>query len=119
MKINHLPYSSVPNISKKDLAYINLEEGLSDYYKYTPNVDEFKKVIADKSQDKIDRSLLVNELKRQYSSYKLSPAQISNIESLTNDQAFTITTAHQPCLFTGQPSLVTHKLFKLSCKLLV
>ncbi|MDQ6813690.1 MAG: bacillithiol biosynthesis cysteine-adding enzyme BshC, partial [Bacteroidota bacterium] len=45
--------------------------------------------------------LLVRELRNQYKDISLSEKQEQNLQSLLNDNAFTICTAHQPNIFTG------------------
>jgi bacillithiol biosynthesis cysteine-adding enzyme BshC len=48
-----------------------------------------------------DRNLLVNELQEQYKGIETSAAVQQNIQQLLQPNTFTITTAHQPAIFTG------------------
>jgi len=51
--------------------------------------------------DKHQRILLSEELIKQYSGFEISSITKNNINSLKNNNAFTITTGHQLCLLTG------------------
>ena len=48
-----------------------------------------------------DRLLLVKSLEEQYDGLPLHTPVIKNINSLSDNNTFTITTAHQPAIFTG------------------
>ena len=48
-----------------------------------------------------NRKVLVGELKKQYAGVKQNDAVTKNMESLLSQDTFTITTAHQPNIFTG------------------
>lgn len=111
MPIRYLDFKELPQISPMDLAYATEREGLSAFYKYEPNLDSFKDVIKDKSKNEVDRQLLVSRLKAQYEALENSDQiQGDLIDSLLDDQTFTITTAHQPSLFTG-PLYFIYKAF--------
>jgi len=101
MKIERIDYSQVSAVSSKDLAYIKLEPFLEGFYNYTPDLTSFAKAIEDRMAKPVDRSLLVNVLKSNYSVIEPSDLQVKNISSLQNENTFTIITAHQPSLFGG------------------
>lgn len=101
MKIEKIDYSQVSAVSFKDLAYIKLEPFLKEFYSYTPDLTSFAKAIEDRKTKPVDRSLLVDVLKSNYTVIEPSDLQIENISSLQNDNTFTIITAHQPSLFGG------------------
>ncbi|MEM9545152.1 MAG: bacillithiol biosynthesis cysteine-adding enzyme BshC [Bacteroidota bacterium] len=101
MTIEKIDYSQVSAISFKDLAYINLEPFLKDYYIYVPNIESFEAAIQTRSNFPVDRSLLVEVLKDQYSKISPSALQTNNIEALKDEKTFTIITAHQPSLLGG------------------
>ena len=52
----------------------------------------------------------LNELQKQYAGLELSEKASTNIQSLLNENTFTVTTAHQPNIFTG-PLYVVYKIF--------
>ncbi len=101
MKIEKIEYSKVSAISFKDLAYINLEPFLKDFYKYTPNLASFGAAIEDRKKYPVDRSLLIEVLEENYAKINLSLLQRNNIDALRSDNTFTIVTAHQPSLIGG------------------
>lgn len=94
-------YQKVKQIASKDLAYITEQADLSPFYKYAPRIESFAKVIEDKKNDSTDRRTLVEVLKGQYSRLDTAGAVENNILKLLDSRTFTVTTAHQPCLFTG------------------
>ena len=101
MKITHAPFSQFPMLSKMDLAYAQRDASLAPFYVYEPNMESFKKVILDKSNDSIDRKTLVSALKRQYKSLNTEGVVSQNIVSLLDEKTYTVTTAHQPSLMTN------------------
>jgi uncharacterized protein YllA (UPF0747 family) len=101
MKIEKIDYSKVPAISFKDLAYIELQPFLKDFYNYSPDISSFASAIEDRKSKPIDRELLVKVLEANYSIIKPSGLQKENIASLRSENTFTIITAHQPSLFGG------------------
>lgn len=101
MKITKIPFAAIPQLSHNDKSYAAKAAALRPFFKYLPTIDSFGEVIADKSQATIDRDLLVQVLKEQYSSMEVSEILNARIESLKGEKAFTVVTAHQPSLFTG------------------
>ncbi|MFH1321753.1 MAG: bacillithiol biosynthesis cysteine-adding enzyme BshC [Bacteroidota bacterium] len=97
------------------LDYLNGEEKLKPFYKYpvsnkqnltyserSRTINAFKSAIFERQNQKINRKLLVEILKEQYSSIVSRPQSlIPHIELLLLQNTFTITTGHQLCLFTG------------------
>lgn len=100
-ELQKIAYGKVPGLSQRDLAYLQLDAGLAPFYKYEPALDSFKQVITDKSQGTTDRTLLVDVLTSQYQKVEVLPISRKQIASLANENTFTVTTAHQPSLFTG------------------
>ena len=96
-----LDFSSVPQFSSRDVAYVEEDSALKPFYKYSVGLDSFAKVIEDKSKELIDRQTLVEVLNDQYSSLDTSALTNNHIQSLADQHTFTIVTAHQPSLFTG------------------
>jgi bacillithiol synthase len=105
MEITRIPFSQLPMLAKMDRAYAEQDPALKPFQKYPFDIASFKDVIADKSKASIDRQTLVATLKKQYKG-----VQNLNIESLLNEKTFTVTTAHQPSLFTG-PLYFIYKIF--------
>lgn len=101
MEVTILPFTAVPQLAAKDLAYATQNPAFRPFFKYEPLISEFEKVIADKKRDAINRKILVEVLQSQYATITPNPKVADNIAALLNENTFTVTTAHQPSLFTG------------------
>ncbi|MCB0569426.1 MAG: bacillithiol biosynthesis cysteine-adding enzyme BshC [Phaeodactylibacter sp.] len=101
MEIHQLSFGEVPYLSKRDQAYGQGAPSLRPFYKYPPILESFADVIQDKSQQPVDRRVLVDVLEEQYQELSTSEACQNNIRALGQENTFTVVTAHQPCLFTG------------------
>ncbi len=101
MKKETISYQETGFFKKLVLDYINDEPKIKRFYTYKPQSDSFKSIIEDKSREKIDRETLVTVLKEQYNDSKKSVFVEQNIESLLEENTFTITTGHQLNIFTG------------------
>ncbi|MCB0661393.1 MAG: bacillithiol biosynthesis cysteine-adding enzyme BshC [Saprospiraceae bacterium] len=96
-----IPCVRIPGLSHRDLSYIQLDPALATFYKYKPEVAAFAQVIEDKAKDKTNRELLVKVLKEQYQKVESKALSQQQIDALLEPNTFTVTTAHQPSLFTG------------------
>ncbi|MES2654120.1 MAG: bacillithiol biosynthesis cysteine-adding enzyme BshC [Bacteroidota bacterium] len=83
--------------------YINQEEKLKSFYKYTPNIDSFGEAIKNKNYNNATRAVLVDVLLKQYAEagIELNNETKAQIEKIKNNNTFTVTTGHQLALFTG------------------
>jgi bacillithiol biosynthesis cysteine-adding enzyme BshC len=81
--------------------YLQQKESLAFLTSYPFELAAFKQVIADKSNDTVDRKLLVEVLSSQYQSIPTTSLVSDNIQSLLSEKTFTVVAAHQPCLFMG------------------
>lgn len=82
-------------------AFVNGDKDLAQYYKHPVSFEGIAAAIQERQQFHIDRKLLVNELTNQYKSVELSDKVKANIDLLSNENTFTVCTAHQPAIFTG------------------
>ena len=91
--------------------YLDENPKLESLYNRFPNLKNFKIQIEEKSKSikNESRTILVEALKSQYKNIETSELTRQNIESLTSDKTFTITTGHQLNLFTG-PLYFLHKI---------
>jgi len=97
----YLPYHQTNYFSKIAIDYINADKKLQPFYKYPVSIEGIKQSIEARKLFPQEREVLVRELKSQYEGIP-QPAKISeNVQSLLQPNAFTITTAHQPNIFTG------------------
>ncbi len=101
MKIEKIPLTEINVLSKLMQDYIDEKPALKDLYKYKKTLSSFKEIISDKRKQNINREVLSNELKKQYANLEDTILVNKNIQLLKDEKTFTITTAHQLCLFTG------------------
>jgi hypothetical protein len=104
MKKTLVPWSDVPQLAKSDIAYVTGDPLLRPFYVYEPKLSAFDEVIRARSAFSTPRTALADVLEAQYASLPHTPAVSDHISSLRDDNSFTVTTAHQPCLF-GSPLL--------------
>ncbi len=82
-------------------AYVANDSRLKEFIKHPVSLQGIKNAIKSRQQFPQNRALLVSELRKQYSSLQLGEALENNIELLSRDNTFTVCTAHQPAIFTG------------------
>jgi len=96
-----LSYRQTNYFSKIVLDYIEEPAKLASFFSYPPSLDGIRKSVEDRKKTKVDRNALVQELKKQYEGVVSSPVVEDKIQSLLSENTFTVTTAHQPNIFTG------------------
>lgn len=88
--------------------YLSLKPNLAQLYSFAPTWEGL--TLAKQAKTNFtEREVLYKALKEQYLDFKLSPSQAKNLDDLKLSNTFTITTAHQLCLFTG-PSYFIYKI---------
>ena len=97
----HLSYRQTGAFSKIVLDYIDGSAALAPFIAQAPNMEGIQRAIAARKQFPTKRDILVGELKKQYSTVKMSSAVQNNIDALLSPETFTVTTAHQNNIFTG------------------
>jgi bacillithiol synthase len=100
-KADKLSYRQTNYFSKIVLDYLDQATSLQPFYNYPPTADGIKKTIDQRKRLPVDRKLLAEELRKQYSEVNTDNKVKQNIEALLSENTFTITTAHQPNIFTG------------------
>jgi bacillithiol biosynthesis cysteine-adding enzyme BshC len=84
------------------LDYLNKKETLGSFYANYPDKNGFADLLKTNLYPSLDRNLLSEiTLKQSNLVTNTSQATIKKIESLKQKNAFTVTTGHQLCLFTG------------------
>ncbi|MEJ8816405.1 bacillithiol biosynthesis cysteine-adding enzyme BshC [Lacibacter sp. H407] len=96
-----LSYRSTAAFSNIVLDYLDDAVALKPFYVHRPTVDGIKQTIAERKSFSTNRKVLVDHLKNQYRNVPSSALVNQHIELLLQENTFTITTAHQPNLFTG------------------
>lgn len=96
-----IPYRLTNSFSQIVLDYLEQPENLQPFYSQPPVLEGIKNIIAERKKIKTDRKLLADELKKQYNGIEINDRVKKNIYSLVSENTFSITTAHQPNIFTG------------------
>ncbi|MDB5210997.1 MAG: bshC [Sediminibacterium sp.] len=100
-KANYLPYESTGYFSTIVSDYLSQSPLLQPFYQHAPTFDGIKASIAARQTFNTPRNVLVEVLKEQYASLALSEKVKQNRQLLADQNTFTVTTAHQPNIFTG------------------
>lgn len=95
-----LPYRQANHFTKIILDYLDQGEVLKPFYAHDPSLQGIQKAIESRKNVSTNRKTLVEELRKQYPAEVGRPVQ-KNIDALLLENTFTITTAHQPNIFTG------------------
>ena len=101
MRIERISYQQTNFFSKFILDYLSGDDSLTPFYNRAPKLSNFKAQIQEKQNQFVNRTVLVEELSQQYALIDTSDAVTRNIQSLLQENTFTVATGHQLCLFTG------------------
>ena len=96
-----ISYRQTNAFSKLVLDYVDAAPALDNFYNYKPNIEGIKKAVADRKNFPVNRKLLLDTLSNQYAALQISDKLKANITLLSNENTFTVCTAHQPNIFTG------------------
>lgn len=102
IKTSHIEYQQTKSFSNLVVDYLNGNESLKPFYTFEPNLAGIQAAIESRKHTNTNRKLLVDVLSKQYEKYNASEKTKKNIELLLKENTFTICTAHQPNIFTGQ-----------------
>lgn len=109
MKVETYAFDVIPQFSSRDKDYQSNPQIFKDFIQYMPDEEGLLQAIHDRNKFPINRKLITSVFKKQYQTLSLSSLQVQNIESLVKENTFTVTCAHQPCLFTG-PAYYVYKI---------
>ena len=103
MTVHRLSYAQTHFFSRLVVDYVEQKESLQPFLRYTPTVELFEAVLKDATlhYKDLDREQLVQVLLDQYTDEEVGDAVMDNIRQLAQPTTFTVTTAHQPNVFTG------------------
>lgn len=96
-----ITYGETGFYSRMILDYLQGSGELKSFYSHPVSADGIKAAIESRKAFDTNRKLLVDTLQKHYASAKPSAQQLQNIGLLANNNCFTVTTAHQPNIFTG------------------
>ena len=100
-QFQYLPYSQTGKFTKIALDYVSSAPALKDFYGNPVSVEGIKSAISERKNFNTNRKILVDEFTRQYKGFENCDLIKANIEALSDENTFTICTAHQPNIFTG------------------
>jgi len=104
MRCINIPLVQTGQIHKLSADYISGNESLKNLYDFTPDLPGISAAIEKRKTYPVNRQILVQSLKQQYSGYfdKSENKKVEeNINALLDEKTFTITTGHQLNIFTG------------------
>lgn len=101
MKLATIDLKDTNRFGKSFIRYIEADNELKQFYNRYPAPENFKSQIEEKKFDDNKRKTLHQELKRAYNLVESTKRVDQNIESLLNNNTFTVTTGHQLNIFTG------------------
>src|SRR5688572_2527562 len=99
MKLHYEEYPALNQFSHTDLAYLSHDPRLKEFYAYEPSPENIAAAIEGRKNFPVDRQLLLDTVKKQYAELNMKLPVDDAV--LLDENCFTITTSHQPTLFTG------------------
>ncbi len=99
--IQHISYTQTGFFSKLITDYLQEQNAVQPFYRHPVNIDGVANAIQSRNYFPGFRNILVEELTKQYEGIHLSEEVQNNISLLQKATTYTITTAHQPNIFTG------------------
>ena len=96
-----MAYRQTNAFSNIVLDYIEHATGLGQFFIHSPDLQGIKNAITARKKYTTDRKLLTAELNKQYANADKAGLVKENIDALVSENTFTVTTAHQPNIFTG------------------
>lgn len=104
MQINQVPFTETGYLNTLMTDYVSENKNVQPFYHRFPSIASAEAQMKEKQESGVTRSVLVEALKAQYknlSQFSHKERVEENIDKLKNASAFTVTTGHQLCLFTG------------------
>lgn len=98
---SYITYKQTGYFSKIVIDYLDNNTNLQPFYHYQATKQGIKNAIESRKKNVVDRKLLHQYFTEQYNNKTVTAQQSNNISLLLNDNCYTITTAHQPNIFTG------------------
>jgi bacillithiol biosynthesis cysteine-adding enzyme BshC len=108
-----VPYETSGLFNKIILDYARNSDALAPFFGLPPKVESYQRQMEQAAKSVEHRAIISNQLLQAYQDFGITLQEKSpvyqNILKLKNNNAFTITTGHQLCLFTG-PLYFIHKI---------
>ena len=101
MHTESIPLDETHCFSSFFLDYINQKPELNSFHSGFPSIEGFKHQIEKRNFNDAHRMVLVEVLAEQYEEVEKSATVKENIELLSKNNTYTVTTGHQLNIFTG------------------
>ncbi|MBV9988432.1 MAG: bacillithiol biosynthesis cysteine-adding enzyme BshC [Chitinophagaceae bacterium] len=98
---NYISYESTGYFSRIVTDYLSDAGTLRPFYMHRPGPEGVRNAIAARKEFPQQRQVLVNAIREQYEGISISQKLEQAVAALADDHTFTVTTAHQPNIFTG------------------
>src|SRR5688572_12510927 len=102
----NLSFEQTGYFSKIITDYLNQASSLQPFYKHPVSLEGIAAAIKARQSAQPNRNLLVTELQKQYAGIATTAVVQQNIQQLLQPNTFTVTTTHQPAIFTGNLYLI-------------
>lgn len=112
MRLHSIPYAHTHRFSPLVLDYLAGAKELHDLYSFDPSIQGSLKAANARKFPANNRQVICEVLRKQYSGIALHDNVTRNLASLADEDAHTVTTGHQLCLFTG-PLYVPFKILNV------
>lgn len=99
--VKQLPLKGIDFVPKLIKDFLDEKESLRHLYSFKFALENVESAIEQKRTQRTNRKVLVDVLNDQYSKITTTSLVKENIALLLDENTFTITAAHQPCLFLG------------------
>lgn len=96
-----VPYHQTGYFSRLITDYLSGDKFLKSFYEHPVSFAGIDAAIQNRENFPTDRGLLVKILVEQYKNLPVRDSVLENLAALSKENSFTITTAHQPAIFTG------------------
>jgi bacillithiol synthase len=97
----NLSFEQTGYFSKIITDYLNQASALQPFYKHPVSLEGVAAAMRHRQLAQPNRNLLVTELQKQYAGIDTTAIVQQNIQQLLQPNTYTVTTAHQPAIFTG------------------
>lgn len=103
MQLDKISLADTHAFSTFFLDYIEHKDSLKSFFNRYPVIDNFAAQITEKTRSfpAAHRTVLFENLQKQYEGFTISTMVSENISLLRNEKTFTVTTGHQLNIFTG------------------
>lgn len=109
MPVERLAYADTGRFATPVIDHLANDPFIRQFLDLPPDMDGLRQAAARVDFDPAKRAALCAALDEQHAALDLHPAVRENLRRLRDPRAFTVTTGHQLCLFTG-PLYVPYKI---------